>query len=115
MPAAPLPQPAPFTCPNCGTELETKPQFCPHCGAQLDEREGSQNTRAPSAIASAFLIWGLVVFASIGACGAYFTVSALQQSGTYLKSETLTVSEFSLALGAVGLGLCLLAFFRRKR
>lgn len=108
---APLPQPAPFTCPNCGAGLETNGGLCPRCGARLEQTGRS----SPSLGATIGLTLGLLVFGAIGACGAFVTAGNLAgQNGDY-GGLFLAISVPSLLVGLIGFGLCLRAFSRRKR
>lgn len=108
MNSAPLPQPAPFTCPHCGEGMDTGQQFCPRCGARVGE--------IARAGLSPFLIvglgLGLLVFGGIGACGALSTISSFQ-SGPY-QGVVLIFSLPCLLVGGIGSFLCLRPFFKRK-
>ncbi len=108
---APLPQPAPFTCPNCGAALETKPELCPHCGARLDGKGARLSTT--HAIA---LIFGLMFFGAIGACGGTMVLGAFgKQSSDLSARDFLVISVPSLLFGLAGFVACLLPFFRRRK
>ncbi len=115
---APLPQPAPFTCSNCGEALESKPEFCPYCGARVDEAR-----RLPLSLGAIIgLTLGLIMFGGIGACGGLLVVQAFgpqkgfgSPPGPISASDLLIFSVPCLVVGLIGFGLCLLTFFRRKR
>lgn len=110
---APLPQPAAFTCPNCGVALDEKPPFCPRCGAQLDAKP----RRAALSVGMMFLLaLGIMVFGVIGACGGLFVAASFgKQDGELPASAFLVISVPSLLIGLVGFVLCARPFFRRKR
>jgi len=111
MNSAPLPQPAPFTCPNCGASLDDKPEFCPRCAARLN----ADVRPSLSIFAAIFLALGLLVFGAIGACGALVTAGNLAgQNGEY-QGVLLAVSVPSLLVGLIGFALCLRPFLRRNK
>lgn len=107
---APLPQPAPFTCPNCGASLNEKPQLCPRCGARLDA--ASQSKR--SLLAGLALTIGLLFFGAMGGCGGWFVISAFGPQDFELPARAfLIISVPSLIIGALGFWSCARAF-RKK-
>ncbi len=108
---APLPQPAPFTCPNCGASLSEKPAVCPQCGALLNEKI-ERARLAP--LAAVFLVLGCLVFGAMGACGATLSIAALQNQQDYLSGAFLMFALPSFVVGLVGFVLCVRPFFRRK-
>jgi hypothetical protein len=63
MDPAPLPNPSPYTCPNCGHSLEQWQEFCPHCGAPLEA--GSHSAKPVSCCATGCLA---VFSGTIGSC-----------------------------------------------
>jgi hypothetical protein len=115
---APLPQPAPFTCPPCGAGLESKSGLCPRCGARLDETKRSPLSLATVIGASA----GLLVFGAIGACGGSLVVEAFgphkgwgSPPGPISASDLLIFSVPCLVLGLIGFAFCLRALPKLKR
>ena len=115
---APLPQPAPFTCPDCGAGLESKPDFCPHCGARVNE-----SGRSPLDVGAIIVLTiGLIVFGAIGACSGLLVFQAFgpqrgfgSPPGPISAHDLLIFSVPCLIFGLAGFGWCLLPFFRRKR
>lgn len=109
---APLPQPAPFTCPNCGAGLETNGGLCPRCGAWLEQTGRS----SPSLGATIGLMLGLLVFGALGACSGSLVIQSFgPQSGELTARDLLIFSVPLLLVGLIGFGLCLRPFFGRKR
>lgn len=45
---APLPQPSPHTCTNCGASLTTLPALCPQCKTMVHEFQFSMRRRRPT-------------------------------------------------------------------
>lgn len=109
---APLSQPAPFTCHNCGASLESKPEFCPRCGERL---KVPVEHVALNPIAAAFLIFGCVVFGAMGVCGGYVAVDSWRDYNSDFRWVGVIISTFCLLVGLIGFRLCLLPFLRRKR
>lgn len=111
MPAAPLPQPAPFTCSHCGASLNEQPEFCPRCGAPLTP----QTRPSLSRLAIVGLAFGLLLFGSVGACSAVLTVMSLSTlSDPYSRLGLIFVIP-SLLICGVSFFLCARALFRRGR
>lgn len=108
---APLPQPAPFTCPNCGAALNEQPEFCPRCGARLTP----QTRPALSRFAIVALALGLLLFGAVGACSAVLTVMSLSTLSDPYSEMGLVVVIPSLLICGVCFFLCARALFRRKR
>lgn len=110
---APLPQPAPFTCPHCGAGLESKSGLCPRCGARLDETKRSPLSLATLIGASA----GLLVFGAIGACSGSLVVQAFgpQHGRDLTPRELLIFSVPCLVVGLIGFAFCLRALFARRK
>lgn len=109
---APLPQPTPFTCPQCGAGLESKPDFCPRCGAALETKR-----RARLSIGAVIgLTFGLILFGGIGACGGLLVSQSFgtQTGGEFTARDLLIFSVPSLLVGVLGFVLCLLPFFRKR-
>lgn len=55
---APLPQPAPVTCPNCGAALETKPEFCPNCRLLTLQKSKTRRTLALAGVGVSLMLAG---------------------------------------------------------
>lgn len=108
MPAPPIPNPTPYTCPNCGVGLQERAEFCPHCGARLE-------SATPKSVGwiIATLALGLVTlaFGSVGACSVYFVIIGAG-SGDY-QSVIWMASIPLLLVGGVGVWLCASALLRR--
>ena len=56
MTSAPLPQPSPYTCPNCGASLTTLPALCPKCHTMVHEFRPSTKRRRPKPLDFLLLI-----------------------------------------------------------
>ena len=110
MPAPPIENPTPYTCPNCGAGLYQRADFCPHCGARLELKSAKSLSFI---ISTVILGLGALVFGGVGLCSATFSVASFQPNefGTSL----LIISVPLLLLGLAGFWACVRALWRRSR
>lgn len=88
----PLPQPAAYTCPNCGAAVDEKVALCPHCGAAMQvavsgaSGELQRQPRGPWTFGKVLLATGLGIVAlisgGVGACSAYVAVGSITAGDT---------------------------------
>jgi len=109
---APLPQPAPFTCPHCGAAMEGIPALCLRCGVLVSGRKPSRPYWRVSRFASvlALLIW--IVLCAVVLLG-IFVVSLRESFHLSLEAAALIVFVGLLAGG--GLIASISLFMRRGR
>ena len=111
MPAAPLPNPTPYTCPNCGAGLTQLDEFCPRCGARLT----APARPALGVISVILLALGALIFGGIGACSGLVTYGSLTTRDQEFGQSLLVITIPLLVIGLAGLFFCGRALFRQGR
>jgi len=90
----PLPQPARFTCRNCGFGWNEDTPFCPRCGAsQSPTKRRGYDMATKVALGSGFIIFG-----AMGACFSWFGFSGGLNAQTLNGFTYIGVALFGLAL-----------------
>ena len=112
MPAPPVTNPTPYTCPNCGLAMEQRAEFCPRCGAQLHAKA---RRSAGWIVGSILLGLGALLFGGIGACSAAFTYGSLAAPTNEFGQAFLVISIPLLLVGLAGVFACGRALYRRSR
>ena len=110
MNSAPLPQPAPYTCPHCGAGVDAGRELCPRYGARL----GVVTPSGLSLLARAGLGLGLLVFGGLGMIGIGSAVQTLTGPGDDSVLVLTLISAPAFLIGVGGFVACLRPFFKRK-
>ena len=111
--AAPLPQPTPYTCPNCGAGLAQRAEFCPRCGARLEL--GAPQRGFGFHFVSALLALSVLAFGAVGACSGLVTYSTLAAPNNEFGGAFLVISIPLLVMGLAGVYFGARALKRRAR
>ena len=112
MPAPPIDNPTPYTCPNCGAGLQTLADFCPHCGARLEKKTAPSPGFVIGSIVLAILAPG---FGAVGACSGLVTYSSFASPDAEFGQSLLVISLPLLAIGLAGMFVCGRAVYLRFR
>lgn len=103
-------------CAHCGAEFDPGADYCPNCGKAL-VREGKADSRAlgvfwqiARGLVVVVLVLVAILFGLAGACGVYFTLAGMGQSGS--GNPFLS---FALGSAVVGFGVAALCFWGAAR